>query len=83
MNKTEMDPLGGFNLTRENLTSSVPAEMMDDGEMVAFFAFSGGIVIIALLFSLWRVWMDGLGESNCSRAILQFRRTEKCFSMKI
>ena len=54
MNKTEMDPLGGFNLTRENLTSSVPAEMMDDGEMVAFFAFSGGIVIIALLFSLWR-----------------------------
>ena len=77
MNETGTDPIGGFNLTRENITGSVPAE--NDAEIIWFFVMMIGFLIIVSLGCLGAAVKDGVGESNCSHAILQFRRTEQCF----
>ena len=73
MNKTGMDPLEGFNLTRENFTGSVPAET-EEG-IIWFFVMMFGFLIIVALVTLGAAVKDGVGESNCSHAIVQFRRT--------
>ena len=67
MNKTGMDPIEGFNLTRENFTGSVPSET--DVDIFWLFAIVSGGVVIFFLFVLGKAWMEGLGESNCSHAI--------------